>query len=331
MRFELHKNFPDELATQWDALLVDSPHNLPFLKFEYLKLWWQNKGAGEWPQDAELLLVTAHEDAQLIGAAPLFKTADGFIRFVGSIEITDYLGFIAKTENLDEFMQGVFQTLSGEDWQYMALHNIFADSPVIPAIKKAAKTAGWQFSQEQIEVAPSISLDGNWETYLSTVKKKQRHEIRRKLRRAESAEQEVAFRFINDEAEIPKAMQKMFTLMRNDNDKVAFLTPQMEEFFQKLALWAHREQILNLAFLEIDGQPAACNFSFDYDNQVWLYNSGISTEYNELSPGWVILGNLIQWCTENGKTRFDFMRGDEEYKYRFGAENRHLMQLNVSR
>ena len=331
MHFEIHKTFPAELANQWNNLLVESPHNLPFLKFEYLKLWWEHKGAGEWPEDAELLLITAHEDEQLIGIAPLFKSNDGILRFVGSIEITDYLGFIVKSKYLDEFMQGVFRILSNENWQSMALQNIFDDSPVINAVNQAAASAGWQLEQEPIEVAPSITLEGDWEAYLSTVKKKQRHEIRRKLRRAEAAEQNVTFRFITNEAELPEAMQKMFTLMRNDADKITFLTPQMEEFFQKLAKWAHQEQILNLAFLEIDGHPAACNFSFDYDNQVWLYNSGISTEYNELSPGWVILGNLLQWCTENGKTRFDFMRGDEEYKYRFGAENRHLVQMNIKR
>jgi CelD/BcsL family acetyltransferase involved in cellulose biosynthesis len=331
MRFELHKKFPEELANQWNTVVTESPYNLPFLKFEYLRLWWESKGAGEWPDDVELFLVTAHEGDLLIGAAPLFKATDGILRFVGSIEITDYLGFIVKPEYIDQFIQGVFQTLSNEKWQSMALQNIFDDAPFIPEIETAALALGWHFNHEPLEVAPSVTLEGDWEAYLSTVKKKQRHEIRRKMRRAETAEQQVQFRLITEEAEIPQAMQNMFTLMRNDDDKVKFLTPQMEEFFLKVALWAHQEKMLNLAFLEIGGQPAACNFSFDYDNQVWLYNSGISTEYNELSPGWVILGNLIQWCTENGKTRFDFMRGDEEYKYRFGAENRHLVQLNIIR
>jgi CelD/BcsL family acetyltransferase involved in cellulose biosynthesis len=118
--------------------------------------------------------------------------------------------------------------------------------------------------------------------------------------------------------------------MRYDQEKQAFLTPAMEEFFQKLTFWALEDGVLNLAFLEIDGQRAACNFSFDYNNQVWLYNSGINPEFQELSPGWVILGKLIQWCTEQGKTRFDFMRGDEEYKYRFGAHNRQLLQITIN-
>ncbi|MBI9049337.1 MAG: GNAT family N-acetyltransferase [Anaerolineaceae bacterium] len=331
MRFEIHNTFPDQYAQEWDTLLKESVYNLPFLKYQYQKLWWQSRGAGEWSLDARLLLITAHQDQQLVGVAPLFITPDGFIRLLGSIEITDYLHVIVKEQHLEEFITGVFQELANLEWQSLLLQNIFDDAALIPAIEQAAQAAGWQYSLEPLEVAPSISLNGDWEAYLANVKKKQRHEIRRKLRRADESELQVIFKFINEEAEIPQAMQHVFTLMRHDADKVNFLTPQMETFFEQLALWAHQEGILSLAFLEINGQPAACNFSFDYDNQIWLYNSGISPEYQQLSPGWVILGKLIQWCAEQGKTRFDFMRGDEEYKYRFGAANRHLVQLTISR
>jgi CelD/BcsL family acetyltransferase involved in cellulose biosynthesis len=51
----------------------------------------------------------------------------------------------------------------------------------------------------------------------------------------------------------------------------------------------------------------------------------------ELSPGWVLLANTIQWCCENGRYEFDFMRGDEEYKYRFGGVNRFVMRARVLR
>ena len=49
----------------------------------------------------------------------------------------------------------------------------------------------------------------------------------------------------------------------------------------------------------------------------------------ELSPGWVLLAYVIQWCCENGRYEFDFMRGDEEYKYRFGGVSRHVMRAKV--
>jgi CelD/BcsL family acetyltransferase involved in cellulose biosynthesis len=49
----------------------------------------------------------------------------------------------------------------------------------------------------------------------------------------------------------------------------------------------------------------------------------------EFSPGWVLLGHTIEWCCENGRYEFDFMRGDEEYKYRFGGVNKYVMRARV--
>jgi CelD/BcsL family acetyltransferase involved in cellulose biosynthesis len=35
--------------------------------------------------------------------------------------------------------------------------------------------------------------------------------------------------------------------------------------------------------------------------------------------GWVLLSFLIQWAIENSRAVVDFMRGNESYKYKFGA------------
>jgi CelD/BcsL family acetyltransferase involved in cellulose biosynthesis len=53
--------------------------------------------------------------------------------------------------------------------------------------------------------------------------------------------------------------------------------------------------------------------------------------YNEYSPGWVLLGELLQWANENGRKHFDFMRGDEDYKFRFGAQKRNVLRVTISR
>jgi CelD/BcsL family acetyltransferase involved in cellulose biosynthesis len=331
MEFNVLTHFPVELAPAWDALLQDSIINVPFLKFQYQQLWWESRGAGEWSRDCELLLITAHEAGQLIGAAPLFRTPQGELRLVGSVEISDFLGFLVRQADVQRFVDGLFTQLLAMPWQSITLDNLLDDSPLLAALHQAAASHALTVQQENQEVAPAIVLDGDWETYLSGVNKKQRHEIRRKMRRAEESEWGVKFRLVQQAEKLPQSMQDVFRLMRFDEQKAIFLTPGMEALFTQVAQWAFDEGILNLAFLDVNGQAAACNLSLDYDEQIWLYNSGVSSEYQDLSLGWVILGNLIQWCTQNGKKRFDFMRGDEEYKYRFGAQNRQLVQIKINR
>jgi CelD/BcsL family acetyltransferase involved in cellulose biosynthesis len=64
-------------------------------------------------------------------------------------------------------------------------------------------------------------------------------------------------------------------------------------------------------------------------NHIWVYNSGLDFQFSELSLGWVLLGHLLEWAIENGRQCFDFMRGDEQYKYRFGAIDRQVMRAQV--
>ena len=78
-------------------------------------------------------------------------------------------------------------------------------------------------------------------------------------------------------------------------------------------------------------EKAAAYLNFDYAGHIWVYNSGLNFEMREVSPGWVLLGYLLQWANQNQRGHFDFMRGDEEYKYRFGAIDRHIVRVKMRR
>jgi CelD/BcsL family acetyltransferase involved in cellulose biosynthesis len=94
---------------------------------------------------------------------------------------------------------------------------------------------------------------------------------------------------------------------------------------------AQREGWLQLSFLEVDGVKAAGYLNFDYADHIWVYNSGIDFQFGDLSPGWVLLGYLLQWAIEHKRRAFDFMRGNESYKYRFGGVDRFIMRARVIR
>ncbi len=99
------------------------------------------------------------------------------------------------------------------------------------------------------------------------------------------------------------------------------MTAALASAFQHGYLW--------LAFLEVGGVKAAAAVNFDYKNKLWGYNSGVGRDFIELFPGWVLLAHQIQWACEHGRTEFDFMRGDEEYKYRFGGVNKYVMRVVI--
>jgi CelD/BcsL family acetyltransferase involved in cellulose biosynthesis len=326
------------LADEWNGLLsCCSASHVPFLRHEYLTAWWQELGGGEWKQ-GELFVVTARQDGGLVSAAPLFFThnVDGrqALMFIGSIEISDYLDLLTRPDLLHAFTEALLTLLSDTSapaWQALDLYNIPLDSPSLSALETAAARLGWTSARTALQNCPYIPLPGNWEAYLEGIDKKQRHEIRRKLRRAEESSLPVRWYIVDDPAALGSEVEAFLSLMSHDPEKEKFLTPQMREQMHLISQAAFKAGWLQLAFLEVGGQKAAGYLSFDYDEHIWVYNSGIDFSFRDISPGWVLLARLLQWANQNRRREFDFMRGDEEYKYRFGGINRSVVRLTIER
>jgi CelD/BcsL family acetyltransferase involved in cellulose biosynthesis len=351
MEFTLHRSFIDleTLATEWNGLLEGSVTQVPFLRYEYLRTWWETRGGGEWPE-AELAVIIARQEGRLVGVAPLFaaKNRDGdhALLVLGSIEISDYLDLIVRPSELTEFLSGLLDFLGhsgpaglsvpapeaeSKPWQVLDWQNFLENSPTLPILKSEVEMRGWTFVQEQTYHAPSIPLAGDFEAYLSGIDKKQRHEIRRKMRRAAESDRAVRWYFVSDSADLAAEVEAFLAMMAEEPEKAKFLTETMRQQMQLSCRAAFENGWLQLAFLEVDGQKAAGYLNFDYLNHIWVYNSGLDRRFLDLSPGWVLLGYLLQWANENKRAEFDFMRGSEEYKYRFGGVDKMVVRVKVVR
>ncbi|MFM8322779.1 MAG: GNAT family N-acetyltransferase [Chloroflexota bacterium] len=341
MQLQIFKDFTqvEPWADQWNDLLACcSASHVPFLRFEYQKAWWNTLGGGEWPQ-GELFIAAGRADSgELVGIAPLFFThnRDGLpaLLLVGSIEISDYLDLVVRTDRLDEFIATLFDWLAGPEapaWQALDFNNLPEESPSLPALEWAAAARGWTMERRRLQPCPRIPLPGDWETYLAAIDKKQRHEIRRKMRRAEESPTPVGWYIAGDPDTLDAETQAFLDLMAQDPEKEAFLTPVMRQAMLALVRAAFDAGWLQLAFLTVNGEKAAAYLNFDYAGHIWVYNSGLNFNFREVSPGWVLLGYLLQWANQNGRQFFDFMRGDEDYKYRFGGVNRYVYRALITR
>jgi len=320
------------LREEWEDLLERSVTRVPFLHHTFLSQWWDTLGGGEWA-GGELWIALGREKGNLRGIAPLFMpqgSSEGML--LGSVEISDYLDILAAPEDVDTFVRCLLEELEEnrvEGWSGLNLYNLPAASPTPGALKRAAEQLGWQYYEEGLAPCPGVALPADWETYLAGLDKKQRHEIRRKIRRGE--EKGLRFRLAEDVDEFPHLLESMLDLMKRDERKEAFLTDAMQKHFRQSLLAAFKEGWLQLAVLEKEGNLAAAYLNFDEHDTLWVYNSALNPDYGALSAGWVLLGNIIQWAIEHRKKELDFMRGDERYKYRFGGVDRAILQVRVER
>lgn len=332
MEFRIYTEFDGSLKQDWNALLAQSTPHVPFLRYEYLQTWWQHRGGGEWPQDAQLALIVGFDGGKMAGVAPCFSAphlGEKRLLLLGSIEISDYLDVITRDEDRQRFLTGLVDFVRSRpqglrDVTALDFYNLLDDSPSLDFFKAVPGV-----EIEMLQHSPYIKLPGDWEVYLSSIDKKQRHEIRRKMRRAAEAETPAEVYITTEKAQLEADMESFLGLMAQDEEKARFLTPAMREQMKAIMRVAFEGKSLLLIFLKIGGEFTAGYLNADYLNRVWVYNSGLDRRFTEYSPGWVLLGHLLQWANEHKREELDFMRGDEEYKYRFGAVDRHVMRVRV--
>ena len=108
------------------------------------------------------------------------------------------------------------------------------------------------------------------------------------------------------------------------------MTAQIESFFRSVAGTMAEAKLLRLGILELDAVPTAMVTCFDYNDTVYLYNSGYDTEYSALSVGLLSKVLCIKDSIQRGRKRFDFLKGAEVYKYHLGGKEIPLYSCQVS-
>ncbi|HEX6259479.1 MAG TPA: GNAT family N-acetyltransferase [Woeseiaceae bacterium] len=314
-----------DLEPKLEALLSRNSERLPFLHPAWLRTWLSEFGGNYEP-----VLLTC-SDGELAGVAPLMRS-DGCLSFIGDAAICDFMDVLVDPDKADSAYADLWRQLCAEEWNEIELWGLMASSPTRERVKRFAAESGIAVSEEQEAVAPRIDLPGSWEEYLASLGKKDRHELRRKIRRLFDSGAEVTFEVLSEQPEIVAAMDEFMELHRGSRaDKTEFMTQEMETFFRRMASAMAAEGLVRLFMLRVNGKPAATVLCFDAGDYLYMYNSGYDPEFSSLSVGLVSKALCLQWAIENGRSALDFLRGNEPYKYDLGARDQPIYTLRLSR
>jgi CelD/BcsL family acetyltransferase involved in cellulose biosynthesis len=318
----------EELAAGWNDLASRSMINTPFQDLDYQRAWWHHLQ----PDGGSLHTLVAYDNDQLVAIACFFLL-DELLYFNGCVEETDYLDLITPAEQAEAVWTAVFDHLCTSSqfpqWRGLDLCNVPAASPSRTILPQLAEACGLSFTESVHEVCPVIHLPPDFDTYLNSLDSKQRRELQRKLRRADGMDVEI--HTVGPDEDLNQAVDDFLQLLQKSTpEKGDWLNEGRRAVFHETARSAQKAGTLQLMFAEVNGQKGAGLFNFDYNGRIWVYNSGLDPyAFSKLSLGWVLTGKAIEWAIENGRSEFDFLRGDETYKYQFGAEDTKIYRLRV--
>ncbi|MFC2014845.1 GNAT family N-acetyltransferase [Chloroflexota bacterium] len=304
-----------EYGLEWSSVFV-----LPV----WLKVWWQ-----EFKPEEELFLGAVRNNEKVIGIAPLMVKEDR-ASLIGSTDVCDYLDFVVVPGSEKEFFNFLLDDLKQKGISQLDLKSLRPDSTVLTWLVDIARNRGYEVTSQPEDVTVELDLPSTWEEYLEILTKKQRHEVRRKLRRLPEAGK-AEFRVVEDRAGIENVMDTFLRMfIESRSDKASYMTDQKESFFRALADTLTESRLLRLGILELDTIPTAMIMYFNYNDCIYLYNSGYEPKYDSLSVGLLSKVLSIRESIQEGKKKYDFLKGNEAYKYHLGGKEITLSNCQIT-
>ena len=228
-----------------------------------------------------------------------------------------------------------------ESWAAVDLRRLRQADPATDALATALGhreiAEGWTLNVEREDVCPVIRLPegADLDGFLATLGKKERHEIRRKVRRAEAGGAVELVESVDPVADL-EAFIDLHQARWGDlglfpstpgGDQSRLFVRRLFELFGG----ASGQATIHLSFLTVGDRRIAASIHFETAGSILYYNAGVDPAARDLSPGVVLLERLVRRAIERGKCRVDLLRGDEPYKYEWGAVDEPIQRILVRR
>ena len=318
----------DTLREEWNALLSDSRADSIFLTWEWLRTWWTHLAG-----DVRLALLTVRSESELIAIAPFKTTGPGLLgistlSFLGTGRVgSDYLDIIVRRGHETRAMRALSRHIA-RTGAIIDMKQARVATSSAAALAKDLRRDGARIQASLTHRCPVIDLtSGSFTDYLASLGAEHRYAFARKLRRLER-DHELRFERIETADRLRDALPILFELHRlrwderGGSDGLAGSSIlAFHEAFTRLAL---ERGWLRLYIVWVGGLPAATFYGFRHGSVFSFYQSGFDPAFKKLGVGTVAMGLAIKAAFEEGAREFDFLHGEESYKFHWTKATKRL-------
>ena len=309
----------EAIRTDWVALWRRSPAATPFQSPDWLIPWWKHFGAGQ------LRVLVLTNEQRVLGIAPLFADDDLRLLLIGTGN-TDYLDILAADPDC---ASEVFQYLCRHrSWDEIYFENLRRESPLL--ITTACPDVS-EYVEEQ-DVCPVLCLPSCADEFISSLPRQLQHNLnyyRRKLGKLGEVTIEQAKE--HNFAELFEALLNLHEARwRMKSLSGVLYADEVKNFHYDAACGLLSHRALRLYGLRLDTRIIASLYAFHHARCTYYYLSGFDPEFKQLSPGTILLAHAIHEAIREGDAAFDFLRGREDYKYRWGAVDQTIYSKQVT-
>jgi CelD/BcsL family acetyltransferase involved in cellulose biosynthesis len=329
-------NSADFLASRqaWNALVDRMRYPSVFCGWDWVATWWEHFGSGR-----ELWPLLIYRDGELKGVLPLFSQR----RLAGrEARVGRVLGYCAATDlhpdpldivsaeaDADACAEAALAYLrrSARDWDVLHLQFLTGDGHLVRSMGAAR---AYSAHTEQVSEAPYIPIKGNYDDYLGRLSANERSHIRRRRRRLIEEQGAAYTDFRSHDAQ--EVLQTLFELheRRAAEKRIhsSFARPDVLAFHRDLLIRLDRSRVW-LRGLCRGPEIIAVFYGYVAGGRISYYQTGHAPLWGEFSPGSVLLQETIREAFDAGMAEYNFLQGEEEFKYRWTEHVRPLYTVDL--
>lgn len=327
------------IKNKWKSIFEKDINSSIFLSWEWVSNWWKIFSNSK---QLEILTVYNQSTKNLIAILPLYKRLSKILclnliwewRWIGSdsIACSDHLGLLTQINIEQKEFNIIFDELLKNIGNYGALKltDLQPTDPIIKTIISWAKNHSIKIKIEPDTTCPCVELSNTWDDYLMRLSSNFRSQIRSSYRKILNSD-DMTIRSVTDNQEIVLYIKELAKLnisrMEQKNQKSSFLQQTMQEFLVNLATDMVKTDQAWLDIILHENRLVAASLHLVHRNTVYYYQGGFDPEYSKWRPSTVLFAHVIQRAIENGYMYFDFLRGNEKYKYRWDASQNENITL----
>jgi CelD/BcsL family acetyltransferase involved in cellulose biosynthesis len=249
------------------------------------------------------------------------------VAFLGDRVASDYMDIFAKPGYEEICCRAVFQRMRDQgsvSYDLFELNAVCEDSNLYRYLSLGAEQ-NKDIMILPIFDCPRTRLAGSFDRYLAGLSGSTRYALGRKQRRFERDFAATAIEHA-DLAQHPELLEVLFSLHKSRWDMLEDKTSTFYSAFRK----SFNERLLRrlgegdgfFSCVSVDGKPASILYILGYKKNAFFYQNGWDPKFADYSIGLYNIQQAIRHAIEAGYESFDFLRGEEAYKYKFCEESR---------
>jgi CelD/BcsL family acetyltransferase involved in cellulose biosynthesis len=308
------------LRKEWNEVLERSKDNNIFLTWEITATCAKNL-----ERTKKIRILCVKDGDRIVSIAPLRKSRyklDGLLGYDVLEPITyrrsDYTGFVVAEQEEASLKLIINHLFEQKDWDFIYLLDVPETSLIFKLLPKIAADIP-RFAIEEGRPCPYIVMPSSMDILLSSLSAKFRKNLRRSMKSLKSDYQRVELKRYDEFGSMEEAMNTFFTLHQKrwatKGKPGVYKDNKTRDASIELSKLYAEKGWLALYFLTANDKPVAAQYCLEYGQRMHYGLGGFDPDYSKYSVGNLITGMVLEKCIERNIREYDFMKGNESYKF----------------